>query len=152
MSTLTGGAGAQAYLAGIVKKIEDAGLLRVGFLENAQYDDGTKVAEVAAKNEYGAVGTPMRPFFRTMVKQKKASWSTNVVNVLAANNYDIDKTWTIVGEKIVGQLQDSITDWPLTPPNSPATIARKGFNKPLSDTEHMRNSANYDYGVKNEPA
>ena len=151
MSTLSGGAGAQAYLQGIVKKIEDAGVLRVGFLENAQYDDGTQVAEVAAKNEYGSIDNPMRPFFRTMVKQKKASWSTNVANVMAANNYDIDKTWQLVGEKIRGQLQDAITDWPLTPPNSPETIARKGFNKPLTDTAHMLDSAAYDYGVKDEP-
>ena len=71
MSTLSGGAGAQAYLAGLAKKIEDAGLLRVGFLEGATYPDGTTVAEVAAKNEYGAVGVPMRPFFRTMVKSKR---------------------------------------------------------------------------------
>lgn len=150
MSTLLGGAGAQAYLQGLAKKIQDAGLLRVGFLEGATYPDGTTVAEVAAKNEFGAVGVPMRPFFRTMVKQKKASWSTNVANVLAANNYDIDKTWQLVGEKITGQLRDSIRDW-TTPPNSPQTIERKGFNKPLIDTGHMLNSAAYDYGVKNEP-
>jgi len=150
MSALSGGANAQAYLAGLVKKIEDAGLLRVGFLEGATYPDGTTVAEVAAKNEYGAVGVPMRPFFRTMVKSKKASWSTNVANVLAVNNYDIDKTWQLVGEKITGQLRDSIRDW-TTPPNSPDTIARKGFNKPLIDTGQMLNSAAYDYGVKNEP-
>lgn len=149
MSAVVGGAAMQSYLAGIVKKIEDAGLLRVGFLENSQYDDGTKVAEVAAKNEYGAIGVPMRPFFRTMVKQKKASWSTNVANVLAVNNYDIDKTFNLVGEKIVGQLRDSIQGW-TTPPNSPDTIARKGFNKPLIDTAHMLNSSAYDYGVKNE--
>jgi hypothetical protein len=150
MSALTGGAGAQAYLQGLVKKIQDAGVLRVGFLENAQYDDGTQVAEVAAKNEYGTIDNPMRPFFRTMVKQKKASWSTNVANVMAANNYDIDKTFNLVGEKIVGQLRDSIQGW-TTPPNSQQTIDRKGFNKPLIDTAHMLNSAAYDYGVKNEP-
>lgn len=150
MSGLSGGAGAQAYLAGLAKKIEDAGLLRVGFLEGATYPDGTTVAEVAAKNEFGAVGVPMRPFFRTMVKSKKASWSTNVANVLAVNNYDIDKTWQLVGEKITGQLRDSIRDW-TTPPNSPQTIERKGFNKPLIDTGQMLNSAAYDYGVKNEP-
>lgn len=150
MSGLSGGAGAQAYLAGLAKKIEDAGLLRVGFLEGATYPDGTTVAEVAAKNEFGAVGVPMRPFFRTMVKSKKASWSTNVANVLAVNNYDIDKTWQLVGEKITGQLRDSIRDW-TTPPNSKETADRKGFNKPLEDTGHMLNSAAYDYGVKNEP-
>lgn len=151
MSTLTGGAGAQAYLQGLVKKIQDAGVLRVGFLENATYPDGTQVAEVAAKNEYGTIDNPMRPFFRTMVKQKKASWSTNVANVMAANNYDIDKTFNLVGEKIVGQLRDSIQGW-TTPPNSQQTIDRKGFNKPLISTSHMLNSAAYDYGVKNEPA
>lgn len=147
MSGLSGGSAMQAYLAGIAKKIQDTGELRVGFLEGATYSDGTQVAEVAAKNEYGAKGVPMRPYFRTMIKNKKANWAVSIGQVLANNNYDIDKTWQLMGEGIRGQLQQSIRDW-TTPPNSQETIDRKGFNKPLIDSGHMLNSVDYNYGKK----
>jgi hypothetical protein len=137
----------QSYLQSIAKKIQDAGILRVGFLENATYPDGTLVAEIAAKNEYGAKGVPMRPYFRTMIKEKKAGWAVSIGQVLANNNYDIDKTWQLMGEGIRGQLQQSIRDW-TTPPNSKETADRKGFNKPLIDSGHMLNSVDYDYGKK----
>lgn len=52
--SLSGGAGLQAKLAEIAKKLGDGGTLRAGFLENATYPDGTNVAEVAAVQEYGA--------------------------------------------------------------------------------------------------
>lgn len=144
MSVLSGGKAAQAYLDNIAKKIQDAGLLRVGFLENAKYPDGTQVAEVAAKNEYGSVDNPMRPYFRTMIKDKKSGWSVSLSNVMVATNYDIDAAFKQMGEGIKGQLQMSIRNW-TTPPNSAKTIARKGFNKPLIDTGHMLSSVDYDY-------
>lgn len=144
MSVLSGGKAAQAYLDNIAKKIQDAGLLRVGFLENAKYPDGTQVAEVAAKNEYGSVDNPMRPYFRTMIKEKRAGWSVSLSNIMVATNFDVDQAFQQMGEGIKGQLQQSIRDW-ATPPNSTETIARKGFNKPLIDTGHMLNSVSYDY-------
>lgn len=147
MASLSGGGDMQGYLQGIAKKIQDAGILRVGFLEGATYPDGTSVPEVAAKNEYGAKGVPMRPYFRTMIKNKKANWAVSIGQVLANNNYDIDKTWQLMGGGIRGQLQQSIRDW-VKPPNSAETIERKGFNKPLIDTSHMLNSVDYDYGKK----
>lgn len=174
MSGLSGGNAMQSHLAGIVKRIQEAGILRVGFLEGATYPEGetheireaykerqkkgitgaikgkkggVSVAEVAAKNEYGAKGVPMRPYFRTMIKNKKANWAVSIGQVLANNNYDIDATWRLMGEGIRGQLQTSIRDW-TTPPNSQETIERKGSNKPLIDTGHMLNSVDYDYGKK----
>lgn len=147
MSGLSGGSAMQAHLADIAKRIQDAGILRVGFLDGATYPDGTSVPEVAAKNEYGAKGVPMRPYFRTMIKDKKANWAVSIGQVLANNHYDIDKTWQLMGEGIKGQLQTSIRDWQ-APPNSQLTIDAKGFNKPLIDTGHMLNSVDYDYGKK----
>lgn len=147
MSGLSGGSAMQAHLASIAKRIQDAGILRVGFLEGATYSDGTSVPEVAAKNEYGAKGVPMRPYFRTMIKNKKANWAVSIGQVLANNNYDIDATWQLMGEGIKGQLQTSIRDW-TTPQNSQKTIDRKGFNKPLVDSGHMLQSVDYDYGKK----
>ena len=46
---------------------------------------------------------------------------------------------SLLGAGIEGQLRQSITDTN-APPLSPATIARKGFSKPLVDTGNMLNS------------
>jgi hypothetical protein len=52
--SIAGGAALEAKLNEIAKKLQQGGTLRVGFLENATYPDGTNVAEVAAVQEYGA--------------------------------------------------------------------------------------------------
>lgn len=176
MSVLSGGKAAQTYLEGIAKKIQDAGLLRVGFLENAKYDDGTPVAAVAAQNEYGTKESPSRPFFRTMIKDKKAGWAVSMSNLMQSTNYDIDAVYKLMGNGIVGQLQMSIRDgaWK---PNSPVTnLLKQRFpmrenmtaadvdqakidvangatapaGKPLNWTAHMQNSAGWD--IKHESA
>ena len=47
------------------------------------------------------------------------------------------------GEAIAGQLRESIIN--LTePPLAPATVARKGSDKPLVDTGHMLASVDYE--------
>lgn len=54
---LTGGDGLRAKLEEIKQKVGDGELLRLGFLENATYPDGTPVAYIASINEYGATFT-----------------------------------------------------------------------------------------------
>jgi hypothetical protein len=50
---LSGGDGLRAKLEEIRQKVGTGELLRLGFLENATYPDGTPVAYIAAVNEYG---------------------------------------------------------------------------------------------------
>ncbi|RYY79935.1 MAG: hypothetical protein EOO69_04520 [Moraxellaceae bacterium] len=54
MAKVTGGNLAPAILDAIAAKIQQAGILRVGFLESETYPDGLPVAQVAFWNEYGA--------------------------------------------------------------------------------------------------
>ncbi len=53
----TGGAALEAKLREIAEKAGAPKAVRVGFLENATYPDGTPVALIAATNEYGGTAT-----------------------------------------------------------------------------------------------
>jgi hypothetical protein len=147
MVAVTGGDKAATALRDRLRMLTNAKQVDVGFLENATYPDGTSVPLVAMINEYGAPSRnqPPRPFFRRMIAQKSPEWPSAIANLLANNNYDAKTTLDQVGAAVKGQLQQSIVDL-VSPPLSPVTIARKGFDKPLIDTSHMLKSV--DYKVK----
>jgi hypothetical protein len=56
-SVFSGGAALEAKLREIAEKAGAPKTLRVGFLEDATYPDGTPVAQIAAVNEYGGTAT-----------------------------------------------------------------------------------------------
>lgn len=145
MVTIKGGNKLAAALEELAKKVSKTATLRVGFLENATYPDGTPVAMVAMIQDFGApgAGIPPRPFFRNMVAAKSAGWPAALAANLKAKNYDVTAALDLVGEGIEGQLRQSITDTN-SPPLSPKTVARKGSAKPLVDTGHMLNSVAHD--------
>lgn len=130
MVEVKGGKQFQKALAQIAKQLNKPGTLRVGFFSNATYPDGTKVAMVAAIQEFGApkAKIPPRPFFRSMVAAKSPEWPRAVKMQLKANNYDVEKTLQIVGQGIRDQLQQSIVDT-LTPALSPVTLMLRKMKK-----------------------
>lgn len=89
------------------------------------------------------INIPPRPFFRTMIAEKSKDWPRALGALAKNNDYDIDKTLGQMGEGIKGQLQQSIQKLD-GPPLKAATVARKGFDKPLVDTGHMMNSVDYE--------
>ena len=133
----------------LASKIRKGGVVRIGFLEGATYPDGTLVALVAAVQEFGAPsrGIPPRPFFRNMIQKYSKEWPGAMRSLLKQNGYDVNLTLQLTGEAIAGQLRQSIRDTNY-PPLAPATIARKGFDKPLIDTGHMFNSISYEVKIK----
>lgn len=144
MVTVKGGTQIERRLGELAAKFGDNPTLSVGFLENASYPDGTSVPMVAAIQEFGAPARniPPRPFFRNMIADKSPTWSTSLAATLKATNYDPKAALGLMGEGIKGQLQQSILDL-TSPPLSPKTIARKGFDKPLIDSSVMINSVDY---------
>lgn len=147
MSTVKGGDKASAHLQRIVKQIAGGKTLRVGFLANAKYPDGTSVALVAALNEYGHRDRSGQmvgpwPFFRNMVAAKQHTWPKAFAAALASTDYDLIASYKIMGEGIRGQLQESIRAI-MAPPLKASTIARKGFSKPMINTGHMLSSVDY---------
>jgi hypothetical protein len=145
MATITGGIELEAKLRELARMVAKPATLRVGFLENAKYPDGTPVAMIAAIQDFGApgVGIPPRPFFRNMIAAKKDEWPAAIAALLKAKNLDAEKALLAAGDAIAGQLRQSIIDTN-EPPLAPSTVARKGFDKPLIDTGHMLNSVDYE--------
>jgi len=141
VAAFKGGEALTRRLREIAQRIKSAEAVRVGFLEGATYPDGTSVGLIAAIQEFGASsqGIPPRPFFRTMIAAKKREWGPALAGELKASDYDAKKALGVLGEGIAGQLRQSIIDL-ISPPLAPATIARKGSDKPLVDTGHMLDS------------
>lgn len=127
------------------RKIGRGAALRVGFLENATYPDGRSVAMVAAANNFGTAKIPARSFFSNMVADKSPAWGRTLANLI--EKHGVEKAMNLMGEGIRGQLQESIRETN-EPPLAPATIKRKGFDKPLIETSNMINSVDYEVDVK----
>lgn len=159
MAKAKGGDKAARVLTEMARKLNSARVVRVGFLENATYPDGTSVAMIAAIQNFGAprANIPPRPFFSNMIRAKKSEWPTAIGALLKANKYDAAKTLKMTGEAVSGQLRQSIVDTN-TPPLAPYTLAKRGVPgmvydannpktfraKPLVDTGHMLGSVDYE--------
>jgi len=133
----------ERFLSGKSKRIDISGKGQHDFETN--YGSGVaglKVAQVAFWNEFGTIRAPARPFFRTMIESKSPRWGNALGIALRKTDYNARNALAIMGEGIRGQLRQSIRDWS-TPPNSPKTVAIKGFNKPLIDSAVMIRSADY---------
>lgn len=125
----------------------------VGFFKSATYPNGVFIAEVAEYNEFGTtritkngkvIKTPQRPFFsianKTVAKQlvKLIDLRLSEENSYILSKRDVEQ----LGAVHQGAIQKSITDLK-SPPNSPATIAKKGSTNPLIASERMRRSVTY---------
>jgi hypothetical protein len=144
--TVKGGDKFAARLGSIVAKVKsNAPKLQVGFFAGATEADGTPVAQVAFHNEYGTETTPARPFFRKMIAAESNTWGPVVTEALKSNDMDVDKALDILGEHVAGGLVISINEFGGN--NAASTIKRKGFDRPLQDTETMRESVGHK--VKN---
>lgn len=168
MASISGGQKLQRALAEIGAKIKKSGGVKVGFLRGSTYPNGTPVAMVAAIQNYGAprAGIPPRPFFTNAIVKYSPQWPNAIVKILKANDYDTSVVMKLMGEGIVGQIQQSIKDT-----NAPSlaestlrhrmkgmsakqiaaadkraakTGAPPSYAKPLIDTGHLWNSVKYE--------
>ena len=116
----------------------------VGFLQGADYQDGTPIAHIAAIQEFGSTkkNIPERPFFRNWLSKGKRAINAIVETLIGQildGNLTVDKGLKTLGIYGVGELKKSIIDL-RNPANAPATIARKGSSNPLIDTGTMLNN------------
>lgn len=160
MVEITGGTKLANALARISENVTNAASVKVGFLAGSTEEDGTSIPLIAAIQNFGAPsrGIPPRPFFSSMVREKRGEWGPLTAAALKANNMDARKALEAVGETIKGELMASIVAT-TAPPLAASTIRARGgkgnevFNrndpktfvaKPLVDTGTMLNSV----GVK----
>ncbi|WP_205954248.1 hypothetical protein [Pantoea stewartii] len=151
MTTFTGGEAMEKKLAEIARKLGNGSTIKVGFLDGSTYPDGTSVPMVAAANEFGdpAMNRPPRPFIRNMISEKSPEWPDEISKILVATGYDGKATFSLMGERIKGQMQESIRNFS-EPALAESTIRKKGFDKPLIDTSVMINAV--DYQVEEQAA
>jgi hypothetical protein len=74
-----------------------------------------------------------------MIAKESPTWGKKLAKIAKATNYDGAQSLGIMGRDIGGALRQSINEL-VTPPLSPVTIKKKGFDKPLIDTTQMINS------------
>jgi hypothetical protein len=143
-SGIAGGEGVQRWVATANRRLR-RGKLWVGFQNGATYPDGTPVAMVAAVQDFGSSsqGIPPRPFFRNSVAEHKKEWPRTLAKLLRDEKMDTQRALGVLGEEIAGQIRQSIVDLH-DPPLKPATVRRKGFEKPLIDTSLLLHSVTYD--------
>ena len=116
--------------------------LTVGIHEDAGTEPtGTSVAQVADWNEFGTDRIPARSFIGAFVEENENQIEADLER--CAEEYtrgrDGKQMLTRLGLRYVGLIQQRIASG-IAPPNSPATIARKGSSTPLIDTGQLRSS------------
>jgi len=121
--------------------------LKVGFFEESVYEDGIQVAQVAQWNEEGTSTNPMRPFMRVgfgsaISKGVYHSIFVDSIESIIMGKSTFAKEYQKLGPMVVADMQEEIEEWN-TPPNSPRTVERKGFNNPLIDTGLMHDSVKF---------
>lgn len=123
-----------AKLKEILGKTSKGEVLRLGFLEDATYPTGEKVAQVAFWNEYGTQTSPPRPFFRNFIADHKGEWGNDLGKLMRIRNNDVYECLHVMGIRMKGQLEQQIVDTD-APALSPVTImlrkirSEKGKNK-----------------------
>ena len=132
--------------------------VRVGVLADAPKKTGTRtgkrgrqiqqaatLAEVAAAHEFGTDKIPQRSFIRATVDLKAAVIAAEQEK-LAAQVMDSKITPEVamerLGAAVQGMVQTRIAEG-IGPALAPATVARKGSDKPLVDTGQLRSSVTY---------
>lgn len=144
------------FLNGVKNKLFGGGAkpakqLKVGFIKGSTYPDGTMVATVAIRNEYGdpANNQDPRPFFRNAISEHEKEWSDTIARGFRAG-LPLEQILEVVGAQIRGDVQESIATL-MEPPIRKSTIAARrargnASTKPLVDTKVMIGDVNYEVG------
>lgn len=137
---MRGGSKFRSALRNAVSKAA-GGTVRVGILETQTYPskDGkgdVSVAQVAYWNEYGTATIPARPFFRNTIAEKQDEWADNAASILQHTDGDVGRALALIGDGVKGDIVETIQNFN-EPENAPSTVKKKGFNKPLIDTDDL---------------
>ncbi len=109
---------------------------------------GESVVEVGLRNEFGVESEriPERSFLRTTLEEHKKKYfaqATKVIKASIKQRKPIDKTLSLVGQSMESDIKRKIETLK-DPGNAKFTIKKKGFDNPLVETGHMRQSIRYE--------
>lgn len=113
-----------------------------------RYENGVRVAQVAAYNEFGTKDIPARAFMRRSVKLAGDSMAKAAADglspVINQGKNPVDGM-APVGEALAEEIKKSLltsAGWAV--PNAPSTVAKKGAGKPpLYDSGKLRSSISW---------
>lgn len=133
--------------------------LQIGFFPEAKYgpdNDNLQVAQIAQFNEEGTETNPPRPFMRVgfLAPIRKGiydSYFAESIERIAEGKSSFIQEYVKLGPMFVNDLKEVIEKWD-TPPNSPRTIERKGFDNPLIDSGLMHDSVDFKVEKKGSNA
>jgi hypothetical protein len=125
--------------------------VKLGALLGA-YDDGMKYSDVLAINHYGSETIPPRPVLRIaaerlsakFVKKRLKAFTTNMIR----NPRDAKRLEVVflqdLGRQAVAEAKRIIENGGELQHNAPATVAKKGFNKPLYESGELEKKLSYE--------
>lgn len=152
-STIEGGNKFKTFLDNLIKQ---KAKLDVGFFPESKYKNGTQVAMVAIWQEFGTESKdkknhiPPRPFLHPTYDEQKDKWFKIFQRTILKQGDDINiKTaLTTVGFVAQKDVQKKIDEWADAGGNAPRTIVAKGFDSPLIETGHLRESVEFRVTTK----
>lgn len=128
---------------------------KVGWFDNAKYEDGTPAAYIAAIQEFGSPqnNIPPRSFMRTTIKERKQSWrdlAMQGAKAILNGKADVELVFEGIGQQAAGDIKKKISEI-TSPPLKTATIRARlrkmadqsvvgKLNKPLVFTGYLLNS------------
>lgn len=119
---------------------------------NGTEEDGTDLCDIAAWNELGtSQGIPSRPFIRNTVDlhQDEINQMLDQMAVQVLNGATAEQVLRQMGLYLKRQMQKEIKNGEYVP-NAPETIRKKKSDKPLIDSDSMRNSVLYQIKKKGD--
>lgn len=119
----------------------------VGLQSDAGSDDeGVRNVDKGFWNEFGTSRIPERSFLRAAFDENRKDIDNTVDrlwNGVMQGKLDARRAANILGQRHEDQVKFKVRNGPFAP-NSPATIALKGSDKPLIDNADMVNSIRYE--------
>lgn len=129
---------------------DTAPMVKVGVQSDAGSHKGKKkkatVVDIAIFNEFGTRTIPERSFIRSTADEQRravADIAEKELDRILTGKSTINESLRIMGEFMEGRIKRKIIDL-RTPPNAPATIARKKSSNPLIDTGQLKNVIRYE--------
>jgi hypothetical protein len=78
-----------------------------------------------------------------MIADESGTWAGKMAKLAKATDYNGPEVLALMGEDLVGALQQSINNF-TTPELADSTVEAKGFDKPLIDTAVMIRAIDYE--------
>lgn len=97
-----------AEIDNMTKEMQDRSVV-AGFVEGAEYSDGTPIAKIAAIQNFGSGKIPPRPFMTKAIEQNENEWIEELSDALKSGK-SIDQALTMTGLLMQADIKQAIID------------------------------------------